>query len=375
MACLLPLDAVTVLTVAATRALRIMRFDIYVNSVVGPLVLLGLGSLVGVLGYGVVGLAGATVAMTLVMCVLGVHFFRSRFRLRPCLRYLFHGPTWRHLTSFSFAIMLLELLGNLLLRLDILMLAAYASAADIGIYSIARRVSSAALKVPQSFDPIFSPIASELSHRKSYGELGQRLAAVARWSLTVNFVVFAVLLLAGRSILSLLGPDTTSAAGAMSVLCLGMMLFSLFIPSEQLLIMSGRQYLGLVDTVAWVAMNYLLNLWLIPRYGIMGAAISTAVAMNAINAVRLVQVYVIYRCHPLHVSLLKPLVAGCAGVAVAWLAGRWLPAGLGWPDGVRCLVFLAVYGGLLWTLGLEPHDRVLLQRGLRRFRRRRRERL
>lgn len=363
-----PLVTLSGIFIAATRALRIMRYDVYVASIGAPLILLAAGGLAGFLGYGLLGLAVAQVVMAIGMCLLSLYYFGRHFSLRACLPHLGDTGRWRTLHSFSFPVMLLEVIGNILLRLDILMLAAYGSPQAAGIYAIAKRIASATLKLPQSFDPIFSSIASDLSFRREYAVLSAHLASVARWSLTMNLVLLGVMLLAGDTILSLLGKDTVMATGALGVLCFGMLAYSIFSATEQLLIMSGRQYLSLVDTLVWLIANVLLNLWLIPTHGIMGAAVATGLAMNLANVLRLVQVYVIYGCHPFDLSQLKPIAAALVAYAAGYGLEAWLPlASLG-SKAIACGAFLLVYIGALWQLGLDPQDRMLLGRAVHRLR-------
>ena len=363
-----PLLTLTGIFIAATRALRIMRFDVYVTSIAGPIILLGAGVLAGVWEAGLIGLSLAQIVMAIGMSLMALYYFERHFSLKACLSHIGTMRQWRVLHGFSFPVMLLELLGNIITRLDILMLAAYAGAAEAGIYAIARRAASATMKLPQSFDPIFSSIVSDLSYRRQYDELSARLVSVARWSLTVNLPVTAVVLLAGDVILSLLGEDTVMGAGALVILCLGMLVYSVFVANEQLLIMSGRQYLCLLDTLLWVGLNAGLNWWLIPDYGLVGAAVVASLTMNLINILRMAQVWVIYRCHSFHWSQLKPIGAAAAALALAYGLKSWLPLEPIWAKVMSCVVFMPVYLGGLFLLRLDPEDRMLLGRVMRRLR-------
>ena len=54
--------------------------------------------------------------------------------------------------------------------------------------------------------------------------------------------------------------------------------------------MSGRPYLTLVNNAAVAALNIVLCLILIPRYGLTGAACSTTASLTLVNLVKLAQV-------------------------------------------------------------------------------------
>jgi O-antigen/teichoic acid export membrane protein len=83
------------------------------------------------------------------------------------------------------------------------------------------------------------------------------------------------------------------------------------------LITLGKTRWNLADTAAAFVLNVTLNLILIPRLGISGAALAWAVSIFAVNVTALIQVGVSFRFLPF--SWLFALVAGLAGVAFGGL--------------------------------------------------------
>ncbi|NQU30181.1 MAG: flippase [Anaerolineae bacterium] len=363
MALALPFLAMGTVLVGATRALRIMRVDVYVTSIAAPLILLALGSVAGLLDWGLKGLALAQIAMALGRFLLAGYFFRRYFSLSACLRQLKERLPWSALFNFSLPIMINDMINSILFRLDILMLAAYVDPQWVGIYAITRRVSSAILKLPESLDPIFSTVVSDLASRQEHRQLGDRFVTVARWTLIVGLPFLAAVLLIGRKIVDLFGPEMAAGAPTLVVLSIGMTFFGLFALSEPLLIMTGRPYLSLGNRIIWLVTNVLLNVLLIPRYGIIGAALGTSISMNLVNILRVIQVYVIYKIHPLQRSLLKPLCAALvAGLAVGLLmfASNGLEE-MTWMVIGYFLCFSIIYIYLLKLLKFEEEDRAIIK--------------
>jgi len=68
---------------------------------------------------------------------------------------------------------------------------------------------------------------------------------------------------------------------------------------DMVLITSGRSSWSLANGLLAVGVNVGVDLLLIPKYGIMGAAIGWAVAMVLTNVMPLLQLSVVYRLHPL----------------------------------------------------------------------------
>ena len=359
---------------SATRALRIMRYDVYVRSVAGPLLLFAGGSAVGLAGLGLKEIAWVQLAMGAGVLMLAAWYFRRHFSLAAAGRAAVRSPALRPMARFCLPVTLADLLYALLVHLDVLMLAWYVDPAVVGVYVLARRVASILLKAPQAFDAIFSPVVSDLSLRRREQALGDRFVTVARWILTVNLPVAACLLLLGEPVLSLLaagGLDLaalTLALRVLLVLCLGMTVQSVFAVAEPLLAMSGRPGINSLNNSLWLALNFGLNLRLIDAWGALGAAVGAAASMVMINLMRLGQVYVMRGIQPLRRSLLKPLLAAAAAAGPAgWLlaAAEHALGGL-----AAAAAFLAVYGSVLAALRLERDDRLLLARARRRIMRR-----
>ncbi|HET6534209.1 MAG TPA: oligosaccharide flippase family protein, partial [Actinoplanes sp.] len=108
----------------------------------------------------------------------------------------------------------------------------------------------------------------------------------------------------------------------------------------------------------------LLNLWLIPAYGIIGAAVAWAVSLAVVNAARVWQVRSLIGALPVSRGMLTGLLAGAAALAAGLAAGAVLPGGAG--TLVAGLVFIVVGdAAVVLALGLRAEDRMVL-RALRR---------
>lgn len=368
--------------VAATRALRIMRFDVYVKSIAGPLILLVGGLAVGFAVPNLESIAWVQLAMALGICMLGAYYFQRCFSLENCLRrFGRRGLPWKRLGRFSLPVMLTDLIYGVLTQLDVLMLGWFVGKGQvymIGIYVLARRIASVMLKAPQAFDPIFSSIVSELTYRNKQREIGHRFSVISRWILTINLPIFAGIVLvrdsllnlvAGDRILTLSPTDIETGINILLLLGIGMMVQAMFAVVEPLLAMSGRPGLNLCNNVLWLASNFLLNIWLINIYGIVGAAVGATISMIMVSAVRILQVSLVYDIQPFHRSQFKPVVAALGGALTDWLIRDLVPGEGIWATITPPAAFLGIYFSLLGFLGLEAEDKVLLRQIYRQVKR------
>lgn len=358
--------------VAATRTLRIMRYDVYVMSIAGPLLLLVFSIGAGLAGWGLEGLAWANLIMAVGSCWLAAHYFGRFFSLRSCLARLGQGLPWRAMGRFSLPVMTTDSIYGVLSNLDVLMLMRLlpgepsAVGAQVGIYALAKNIAGAMLKAPQSLDPIFSSIASELSARDQHRALGYRFSVVSGWILTINLPICAAILLAGDALLQLIGHvqvgDFHTGLDVLAVLCIAMMAQGLFVMVDPVLTMAGRPYLNLFNNGFWLLANIPLNFWLIRDYGLMGAAWGSTLSALMAGTLRLVQLYMIHDILPFSRAQLKPLLAALGGILAGWLCRQVAPAGPAWSLGLPLSAFLSVYLVTLHALGLSSEDRLMLQR-------------
>ena len=200
---------------SATRALRIMRYAVYVFSVAGPLLLLAGSVAIAMLGGGTgwenlsqqhAAQSGFAVAVAWVQLgsaaacgFLAARYFGRHFSLRRSLTRLRTAPV-AAMARFSAPVMLADVMVAVLTQLDVLMLGKLVTLTEVGIYSVARRVASSMLKAVQAFDPVFSSVVSELSHLRREEEVARRFVVISRWLLTVNLPIFATLFIVGDSL-------------------------------------------------------------------------------------------------------------------------------------------------------------------------------
>jgi O-antigen/teichoic acid export membrane protein len=129
--------------------------------------------------------------------------------------------------------------------------------------------------------------------------------------------------------------------------------------------MSGRVALNMWDNLAALVLNVLLNLWLIPAYGIVGAAVAWAVSLAVVNVARVVQVRSLIHALPVSRGMVSGFLAGVAALGAGFGVRALLPAGFGTLV-VGLVAIVVVYAGAVLALGLSREDRMVLRTLVRR---------
>jgi O-antigen/teichoic acid export membrane protein len=110
-----------------------------------------------------------------------------------------------------------------------------------------------------------------------------RLASFARetvgWTFWPSLAMAVVIVIIGKPLLMLFGPGFETGYPLLLMLLAGVVVRAFIGPAESLLTMSGHQKICAGIFAATLAVNVGLNLLLIPRHGLWGAAVSSATAM------------------------------------------------------------------------------------------------
>ena len=105
------------------------------------------------------------------------------------------------------------------------------------------------------------------------------VARVVKWTFWASLAMSIALLIVGRPLLWLFGPDFTEGYPILFVLIVGALARASVGPAETLLTMAGQQSASALVYGMTFAVSLLLNAILIPIYGIWGAAWATMAAM------------------------------------------------------------------------------------------------
>jgi O-antigen/teichoic acid export membrane protein len=163
---------------------------------------------------------------------------------------------------------------------DVLFLSIYRSASDVGIYFAGLKTMSLIAFVHYAVASASANQFAALHARGATAELTSMAQETVRWTFWPSLVGAAIILVLGKPLLWLFGPEFTVAYGPMFILAVGLLIKSAVGPSEYLLNMLGQQKVCGAVLVFTGALNILLNYLLVPPFGLTGAATATAITLS-----------------------------------------------------------------------------------------------
>jgi O-antigen/teichoic acid export membrane protein len=182
--------------------------------------------------------------------------------------------------AVSLPILMVEGFYLLLSYTDVLVLQQYRSSQEVGVYF-------AVVKTLALVSFIHYAMSATTAHRfAEYHAIGDnaRLSAYVahaiKWTFWPSLAATIVLLALGEPLLRLFGPQFVIGYDIMFVAAIGLVVRSAIGPVERLLNMLGHQHICALAYALAFAMNVVLCIALVPRFGGHGAAAATSISLT-----------------------------------------------------------------------------------------------
>ncbi len=188
------------------------------------------------------------------------------------------GRLDRGLRAYSWPQGVSDLVSSVLLRLDLWMILFFLGPEYAAIYAIMLTLSNSVKTIRQSFDSLLLPVISGMDKE------GQRASLKPAFNFTVGivtiiqfFIALAVFFFPGE-VMSVAGREYALEPHALLILLAGNLVTGFFGLNAQVLAGLGKSRLLMKINLGILALNFVLNLLWIPRFGLAGAASATVAA-------------------------------------------------------------------------------------------------
>jgi O-antigen/teichoic acid export membrane protein len=345
--------------IAFTVAQKTMLYKFLVRDVLQPLIELIFSTLLIILGLKASGMALGYTLSALAFSLAGLWIVN---RLAPAGQEVkghadVARPDLSSILGFSLPLFFSQLLGLLNLRLPILFVGALASIEFSGVLNVAADAARFGTFLLLAVGNIYNPFISDLIQRGEKSELGDLYNLTTRWLVSFSFPLFIWIILNASDFMGLFGPSYAMGGSALILLMLAQFVNVGVGATDGLIVMSGRPKLDLLNNALGLLIVLLTSIWLIPRYGLIGAALAQGCFVVSVNLIKLLEVRVLIGIQPYSKALLKPALGALLAVACGYLASV---AFFGFNPLVKlALVGFAVAGSYsmsLYVLGPEPDD-------------------
>jgi len=304
----IPLLAIIHLVYSIMLGYKMIKYKVYIVDIGKNLSTFLFIAALFYLGFGVYGAIFGFLLGYLFSTILGIYYLKDKVLSQ--LKNIKPLSVDKELIVFSFPLMLMGMSLLLMGWTDILVLGFFEEATNVGIYSAALNTCVLLTFLLQAFRLIFMPIISELFSSGKVQEIRRIYKTLTRWLFSFIFPMFLLFIIFPDKILVLFfGSEFVSGSSALVILTFGyLLLISTGLPLYTITAI-GKTKLNMYITVLAAVSNLILNLVLIPIFGIIGAAIAMTVSLAFRGIVSLCFLYKEIKIQPYDKSYLKPFFA------------------------------------------------------------------
>jgi len=185
----------------------------------------------------------------------------------------------RQWLAIALPIFLVEGFYNLLTNIDILFVSYFLPPDQVGVYFAAAKTLALVHFVHFS---VKAASAHRFAAYRAAGDMARYAEFVqetVRWTFWPSLALALALVAFGHWFLMLFGPSFVAGQGPLWILAAGVAIRASIGTAESVLTMSGEQKICAAVYATSLVVNIVLNVALIPRYGLSGAAFATASAL------------------------------------------------------------------------------------------------
>lgn len=362
----IPFSTVLSVGIGGIRGQKAARYRVYVKNLLHPIFRFTLVIVAVVYGLGQIGFAAAYAIPYALAAVVAVYLLSRTLSLFSQVRT--DRGLYRDFTEYSVPFVIGGAAGFLYRSVDIFLLLYILDSEAVGVYAVAYAAARLILMFSTAFNFLGSPVASELQSEEGIAEAISVNSTVLRWLVVAAVPTLVPLVFFPAEFISIIyRPNYATGATAMVILTLAFAVHTVFSAQHNLLEAVGNSRVLALNNVLAGTTNVVLNLLLIPRIGIEGAAVATAVSYLMQDALMIVELRWETGRWAFDTSVFTPVVVAIPCYVGFGLLTGYVPGTLLWivsASGAFTLVFGLFY---LVTVGLQPAEVMLIRSAEERF--------
>lgn len=303
-AIIIPFFSLSLLFLSYLRGFKLIKQMVYSRNLFGNISLIVLLIVLFFLGYRLHGVILAHLFQYIII-IFSAGFFLKNSGFLPAKRVKII-PVTKELTSFSLPLTGSGSLERLRIWIDTFLIGYFLSSTMVGLFNYALLISILLVVLTASFIIILLPIYSELYANNNLKEMGRIYYTVNKWLFFMLFPLFLVIFFFPEIIISVLfGSEYNDLAKILKILTFGYFINACFGIWPTVIYAIGKTKIDLYIRIIGIVTNIVLSVFLIPRVGLMGAAISHTFSLVLMDSLGVGMVYKYTKILPFSLRFLK----------------------------------------------------------------------
>lgn len=330
----IPFAALLNTAIGGIRGQKQSLYQVYVKNFLHPVVRFLF--VIGAITYGLdqSGLASAYAAPYVISAILALLLL---YRSLPRSSFSLNNRLAKNVASYSLPFTITSVAGFVYRSIDIFLILHFLGSFAVGVYGVAYAATHFMRMFSTAFNFLGAPVASDLEHGGDVDEVIHIFQSLSRW-LVIGSVCMLVPLgvFSGDFISIVYQSKYDSGQFTLTILAVGFAVGNVLGIHGPIIQALGYSRVLMLNSIAAAVSNIILNIILIPKFGISGAAVATVFAYLLRDGLATIEVRYYLGTTSIGWSTLGPTI-----LSVPFLGG------------VSLFIAPAIPGTFLWVLGIS----------------------
>lgn len=319
----LPIEIVGGVLIYSLRGFKKVEYEVISKNIAEVIVKLIFTTLFIYVGWGLFGISLAYVLGLASTLVIAFYFLAKKvFPLISKTKAIYLN---KELVSYSWPLLLNSFILYVILGTSTMLLGYFKDASAAGIYNVAWPTANLMYFLPSALMTLFLPVLTGVYSKGNKKVFNSVYKTVTKWIFLGNVLLLAAFILFSKEILRFLfGKDYVVGSDSLLILGIGYFIVFLLITSENVLMALKKTKLIFMNSTIECSLNLIINLILIPLYGVLGAAIATSSAAIIKSGFVYTQGYRLTKVHPFKWNYVKIALAGAIALLIVRVLAQWI---------------------------------------------------
>lgn len=229
-------------------------------------------------GMGVFGALMGFVLPTILISFVCPFLIRDSLRLNKSS--LWHFPTFWKTTAFGFYVVLGNSIVFLNTQVDSILIGYYLNPTEVGIFAVAVLLAQTLTLIPSAIQPVIAPVTATQCGKGNIEGVRKIIFSTMKKSFFFTIIISVILIIIGQYIINILFTNVfISSYYPLLILQLGYTIYAPIKSVGSTFGSIGKVHIPFRISIFIGFLNIVMNVLLIPRFGIIGAGLATTISL------------------------------------------------------------------------------------------------
>jgi len=348
------------LTPGIFRGLKIVKYQVLGRDLIQSFIRLIMVLILGYLGYKIYGLVAAfylSMAFSLLYLFYKVYDLNLFGKIK--CKFI---TSYKEILIFSAPLLISSILHYSISKVDIFMIGYFLNTSSVGIYTVALKIGTLTNFLLFSINSMFAPNITTLYYNNQMVKLEKLYQVITKWVLGINLSVFFLFIILSKEIMNVFGTEFIIGWIALILITAGQVVNAGVGSAGLINVMTGYPKSELYVSIIVFVINVTLNYFLIPIYGIEGAAFASLISIGVMNLLRLYILYNRLEILPYNKKYLHVIYSAIIAFIIGYIINSYIDLHYLLHILVIGFIFTAIDIFANWQFGLEEDDIMILNK-------------